>query len=81
MTYEFHAENIHALQKLKSLDVKLAQFPDDVTAAGKKALREVVSELSAQNRDFQTVYDSIDNYLQLSKEWSDASLGYFLNIR
>ncbi len=81
MTYEFHSENIHALQKLKSLNVKLAQFPDDVTQAGKKALREVISELSAQNRDFQTVYDSIDSYLQLSKEWSDVSLGYFLNIR
>ena len=81
MTYEFHAQNIHALQKLKSLNVKLAQFPNDVTEAGKKALREVVSDLSAQNKDFQTVYSSIEGYLQLSKAWSDVSLGYFLNIR
>ncbi|QOP45682.1 TRAP transporter substrate-binding protein [Sulfurimonas paralvinellae] len=81
MTYEFHAQNIQALQKLKSLDVKLAQFPADVTEAGKKGLREVIDEFSAANKDFETVYSSIANYLQLSKEWSDASLGYFLNIR
>ena len=81
MTYEFHAQNIKALQKLKKLNVKLAQFPDDVTAAGKKALKEVVTDLSAQNSDFATVYASINNYLGLSKAWSDVSLGYFLNIR
>jgi len=81
MTYEFHAQNILALQKLKFLDVKLAQFPDDVTQAGKKALKEVVAELSSQNSDFQRVYASIEKHLKLSKEWSDVSLGYFLNVR
>jgi TRAP-type mannitol/chloroaromatic compound transport system substrate-binding protein len=81
MTYKFHAENIHALKKLKELNVKLAQFPDNVTAAGKKALREVVSELGSKNKDFAEVYASIENYLGLSKAWSDVSLGYFLNIR
>ncbi len=81
MTYKFHAQNIDALQKLKSLNVTLAQFPDDVTQAGKKALQEVIEELSSANKDFQTVYESIANYLSLSKEWSDASLGYFLRIR
>ena len=81
MATEFHAQNIQALQKLKSLNVKLAQFPDDVTAAGKKGLKEVVSEMSAQNEEFAKVYASINSYLSLSKEWSDVSLGYFLNIR
>ena len=81
MATEFHAQNIQALQKLKSLNVKLAQFPDDVTAAGKKGLKEVVAEMSAQNEEFAKVYASINSYLSLSKEWSDASLGYFLNIR
>jgi len=81
MATEFHAQNIQALQKLKSLNVKLAQFPEDVTAAGKKALQEVVSEMSAQNEEFAKVYASINSYLSLSKEWSDVSLGYFLNIR
>ena len=81
MTYEFHAQNIQALQKLKSLDVKLLQFPDEVTEAGKKALISVIAKFSAKNKDFAQVYDSIANYLKLSEEWSDASLGYFLNIR
>ncbi len=81
MTYKFHSQNIQALQKLKELNVTLSQFPDDVTQAGKKALKEVISELSSKNKDFEKVYASIDNYLNLSKEWSDASLRYFLNER
>ncbi|WP_297441235.1 TRAP transporter substrate-binding protein DctP [Sulfurimonas sp.] len=81
MATEFHYENIHALEKLKSLDVKLAKFPDDVTQAGKKALVEVIDDLSSKNSDFANVYASIKTHLDLSKEWSDASLGYFLNIR
>lgn len=81
MTYEFHAENIKALQKLKELNVKVSQFPKDVTEAGKVALKEVVSELSAKNKDFEKVYKSIEKHLNLSKEWSDSSLRYFLNQR
>jgi TRAP-type mannitol/chloroaromatic compound transport system substrate-binding protein len=81
MTYEFHAQNIQALQKLKELNVTLLQFPQDVVDAGKKALVEVIDELSSENKDFATVYASIDKHLKLSREWSDASLGYFLNER
>jgi len=81
MATDFHAQNIHALKKLKGLDVKLAKFPDDVTQAGKKALQEVIAELSAQNSEFAKVYASIKTHLDLSKAWSDVSLGYFLNIR
>lgn len=81
MAYEFHAENIKALQELKKLNVHILQYPKDVTHAGKIALQEVLKELSAQNKDFQKVYESISQYLSLSKEWSDASLRYFLNER
>lgn len=81
MTSEFHYENIHALQKLKDLDVKLLQFPDEVTNAGKKALKEVLTELSAANKDFALVNESIQKHLALSKEWADVSLRYFLNAR
>ncbi|MBA3027138.1 MAG: C4-dicarboxylate ABC transporter [Sulfurimonas sp.] len=81
MTYEFHSENIHALKKLHELDVKILQFPQDVIAAGKVALTQVIEELSVQNSDFKTVYASIENHLKLSKEWSDVSLRYFLNER
>ena len=81
MTTEFHAQNILALQKLKQLDVKLLKFPKKVNDAGKKALAEVVEELSNANSDFKTVYESIDKHLTLSKEWADVSLRYFLNER
>jgi TRAP-type mannitol/chloroaromatic compound transport system substrate-binding protein len=81
MTYEFHAQNIEALQNLKDLNVQLLQFPKDVMDAGHIALQEVIEELSTANKDFARVYNSIESYLNLSKEWSDNSLGYFLNQR
>lgn len=81
MTYEFHAENIKALQKLKSLDVKLSRFPKDIVDAGKKALTEVINEQSSKNDNFDKVYKSIKKHLDLSKEWDDVSLRYFLNER
>ena len=81
MAYEFHSENIKALQKLKELNVKILQYPEDVTKAGKLALVEVIQKLSDKNEDFKRVYSSIHAYLKLSKEWSDVSLRYFLNER
>ena len=81
MTSEFHHDNIYALEKLKGLGVTLSHFPQDVNSAGKKALVEVVQELSNKNRDFAKVYDSINTYLKLSRAWSDVSLTQFLNER
>jgi len=81
MTSQFHHDNIYALQKLKSLGVKLASFPKDVNDAGKNALLEVADELSSQNDDFLKVYTSINDYLKLSRAWSDVSLSKFLNER
>lgn len=81
MTYNFHAQNIKVFQELKNLDVKMRQYPKDVTKAAKIALSEVISEFGEKNKDFELVYKSIENYLSLSKEWSDTSLRYFLNER
>ena len=81
MTSEFHYENIHALEKLKSLGVELLKFPDEVNEAGKKGLQEVIAEQSAKNKDFEIVYNSIKKHLDLSKVWADTSLKYFLNVR
>lgn len=81
MTYEFHAQNIQALSKLKELNVTLKSFPKDVIEAGKKALVKVIDEQSSKNKEFEKVYTSIDNYLQLSKSWSDVSTREFLNVR
>ena len=81
MTYEFHSQNIHALEKLQELNVNIMQYPKEVIDAGKLALGEVIAELSAKNKDFQVVYNSIEKHLKLSKKWSDTSLRYFLNER
>ena len=81
MTYKFHYENIHTLAKLKANGVLLEKFPEDVTNAGKKALMRVIEEQSVKNKEFERVYNSIQKHLQLSKEFADISLKYFLNIR
>jgi TRAP-type mannitol/chloroaromatic compound transport system substrate-binding protein len=81
MSYEFHAANIHALSELENLNVKILQFPKDIIHAGKIALEQVLVQESQKNRDFAKVYSSIEAHLKLSKKWSDASLGYFLNER
>lgn len=81
MAYEFHAENIKAFEELRKLGVTVSTFPDDVNSAAKKALGEVVVDLSSSSSDFQRVYADIDAYMQKSRVWSDASLRYFLNVR
>ena len=81
MTYKFHYENIHSLQKLKEYGVKLRKFPDEVTEAAKKALQRVVALQSEKNPEFKRVYASIAKHLELSKEYADISLKYFLNVR
>lgn len=81
MTSEFHAQNIKALAKLQELNINIYQYPEDVMVAAKQALQDVIIDLSSQNEDFKRVYASIESYLKLSKEWSNASLRYFLNER
>ncbi len=81
MTYRFHYENIHSLNQPKEYGVKLRKFPDEVTNAAKKALDEVIEELGGKNKEFARVYDSIAKHLELSKEYADISLKYFLNVR
>ena len=61
--------------------MRLRKFPDDVTDAAKKALDEVVDELSSKNEDFRRVYESAAKHLLLSKNFADISLRYFLNVR
>ncbi len=81
MTYEFQAKNAQTMPKLSGLGVKLMRFPDEVTEAAKKAAREVYAEFSRNNEDFARVFQSASDYLALSKQWSDASLRYYLNVR
>ncbi len=81
MMIEFHAENIKALKKLEELHVKINSYPQDILDAGKIALQTVSQRLGAKNPDFKRVYENADNYLKLSRTWSDVSLKNFLSIR
>lgn len=81
MTYEFHAQNIHALSKLQELGVSILNYPSDVMEAGKVALKDVLEELSSKNKDFDIVNQSIQKHLKLSKAWNDVSLKNYLNAR
>ena len=81
MAYEFAYENSMALSKMEELGVELRTFPEDVTIAAKKALKEVITEFSAKNTDFKKVYESASAYLDKSKAWSDIGTRSFLNTR
>ena len=81
MAIEFQARNAEAMRDLAANGVELLQFPDAVTAAAKKALKEVVAEQSSASSDFKRVFESADAYLAQSKTFSDVSLRYFLNVR
>jgi len=81
MASEFHFENMNALETLKEKGVEIFTFPQDVIAAGKTALVDVLREQSALNRDFKEVAEDAGSFLRQSKAWSKASLPYFLNVR
>ena len=57
-----------ALKTLVAGGAKLTPFPQDVLEAGYEAANQVYDELSAQNADFKTIYESVkafrnDGYL------------------
>lgn len=81
MTYEFQAKNAATMPELASYGVHLMRYPDEVTIAAKKALLDVVGDMSAHNNDFKRVYENAAAYLANSKAYSDVSLRYFLNVR
>jgi TRAP-type mannitol/chloroaromatic compound transport system substrate-binding protein len=81
MMIEFHAENIKALETLKTLHVNINAYPKDVIDAGKAALVNVTQRLGKENADFKRVYENAEHYLKLSKAWDDVSLKNYLNIR
>ncbi|MCJ7766634.1 MAG: TRAP transporter substrate-binding protein DctP [Thiovulaceae bacterium] len=81
MASEFHYENMKALETLKTKGIEIHTYPEDVVAAAKTALVDVLREQSALNGDFREVSDDIAGFLAQSKAWSKVSLHHFLNIR
>ena len=58
MLAKYDALNPVALRSLIGGGAKLKPFPQDVLEAGFAAANEIYDELSAQNADFKTIYDS-----------------------
>jgi TRAP-type mannitol/chloroaromatic compound transport system substrate-binding protein len=58
MLARYDALNPPALKTLVAGGAKLTAFPQDVMEAGLDAARKVYDEMSAQNADFKTIYES-----------------------
>ena len=81
MASEFHYENMKSLELLKQKGVEIHAYPNDVIAAGKVALADVLREQSQLNADFKEVAEDAEHFLDQAKAWSKASLHYYLDVR
>jgi len=81
MYQEFMHENALALKKLKSMDIKILDFPVQIIEAAKEAMREVAREQSQKSEDFKKVFDSMQNYYSLIEPWTKISETRFCTIR
>jgi len=80
MLHEFRYKNAIALKELpKSVEVK--DFPSDMIEAAKKALADVLSEISQSSDDFKRVLKSYDDFYALNKPWDDISTKHITEIR
>ena len=59
MMAKYDARNPEALRALVAGGAKLKVFPQDVIDAAYVAANEVYDEISAQNADFKTIFDSV----------------------
>lgn len=68
-TAQFDYFNAQAFQQLKGQGVTFGSFPDDVIAALKTAVAEVMNGLAAENPTFAKVQESYDAYLTAAREY------------
>ncbi|WP_306117128.1 MULTISPECIES: TRAP transporter substrate-binding protein [unclassified Roseitalea] len=69
---QFDYFNAQAMQQLKEAGVTFDQFPEDVIAALKTAVAEVMDENSQANEDFARVRESYEAFLTLAREYASA---------
>jgi TRAP-type mannitol/chloroaromatic compound transport system substrate-binding protein len=81
MTEEFQFENGQALEKLKSSNIKIKSFPDEVISRAKTELNSVIDKLSSENPDFEKVWKSYSKFLEQTSQWTNLSAKSILNIR
>ena len=71
-TAQFDYFNAVALQQLKDKGVQFAPFPEDVIAALKKAVGEVMAENAGKNPAFAKVQESYNAFLALARDYAVA---------
>ncbi len=81
MIYESQAKNSEALSELAKLGIKPKLFPKDVIEAAKKALYEVIEIENQKSEDFKRIWQSMEKFLTISKEWTNMGIKSFLDMR
>ncbi len=69
---QFEYFNAVAMQQLKDAGAEFRTFPDEVIAALKTAVAEVMDENAASNADFASVRESYDAFLALARPYGLA---------
>ena len=80
MLQRFRYENAKAFKALPSY-VSIEDFPRAFYPAARKALGEVLDELSSQSEDFKRVLASYDAFYALNKPYDDITVKHLLAIR
>ncbi len=80
---EFQYQNAIKFQDLLNgkYDVKLANFPDDVKKAAKKATQNMLNEYANKYKDFAKVYDNVKSFFPKARKWTDTLPKWYLDTR
>lgn len=73
--------NSQSLEFLIKEGVVIKTFSNEILNSFKKALKKVLDEESAKNKDFEKVLKSYQNSQKEQAKWSNVSLKAYLNIR
>ena len=74
---KYDAGNAAALKRLVAAGAQLRPFPQDILEAGYKETMKMYAEMSAENANFKTLYDSYSAFLAESDTWLSISDFYF----
>ena len=83
MLSQFQYENGVALKEIMNgkYGVHLGKFPDDVNEAAKKAIKKILEENAAKNKDFRRVYENVMSFFDTTRKWTDVGLKAYLDMR
>ena len=80
MLSDYTAKNNMALQFLKSENIKILKFPDEVLARLKEITEVILTEISQTDDITQEVYNSYMKFKEDVSPWTNISDKAFLNI-